>query len=436
MADILILKEAEKMVESVASRFVTENADFEDLIQVGRITVWKLLKNYRITPKNVGSYEKFIRESVLRALVDEFGNFRAPKPLTEEEDDQALLEEILFTKTGRNLDVNNNRGRAMALLKKLASESLKTRVLKTRRAVVRWLARILNLKQKEIPRKINYQVFVEHGLQRWLWVFFNNSPFRAINFSYPGEFLRYEMRAPQRYWSGNGGRGRAVEALRLALRETGCSPEQYPKLMTDRFINEFRLGCPMHTLFDWNRFKYLNEAFPGQYRPWEFSITPRHFFDFPENVKEAVRWLVEKKLGILMETLTVDEIWDQRVTGKVTKDVFCDYGLREIMAIHKSPEPALRLTYPGKFLPWSFKKRGKWMGKKGKELAACATRWLIEEHFKISPSSAMIDCEFFRQNGLWGMLTAKSLGFNTSPRRALENAYPHLATPASFGTGI
>ncbi len=436
MVNIPVLKEAEKIIESVVSRFVTENAGFEDLVQVGRMAAWKLFRNYWITPKTVGFYEKFIRGAVERALRNELENPKVLKPLSPDDEDNKILLESLYTKTEGNLGAVLNRDKALALLKKLASESLKTRDLKIRRTVVPLLTRILNLKHKEIPRKINYQVFVQHGLRRWLWVFFNNSPFRAINFTYPGEFLRYEMRAPQRYWSGNGGRERAVEALRSALAETGCNPKQYPKLMTNRFIDEFRLGCPIQILFGWNRFEYLNEAFPSQYHPWEFSITPRRFFDSPLNVKAAVRWLIKEKLGIPMETLTVDEIWDQRVTDKVTKDVFCDYGLREIMAIHKSPEPALRLTYPGKFLPWSFKRKGKWMGKKGKELAARATRWFIEEHLKISPSSAMIDCKLFRHSPLWGMLTAKNLGFNTSPRRALENAYPHLATPASFGTGI
>jgi hypothetical protein len=257
-----------------------------------------------------------------------------------------------------------------------------------------------------------------------LWIFFNNSPFRAINFTYPGEFLPYEMaRAPQGYWKGVRGREQAIDALRTVLARTGYAPENFPKLLGSDFFEEFKIGVPLARIFGGNRFEYLD---PDRYHAWEFAYTPRKYFDATENVIKAVKWLVEEKLDYKMDELTVADVWRERIALRVTKEMFSSHGLRELMASYPSPEPVLRLAYPDKFLPWSFSGKNKWSGEKGKQLAAAATRWLIEEYAKLSPRSSAVNYDFFRFNGLLGMITAKSAGFESSPRKVLENAYPNL----------
>ena len=170
----------------------------------------------------------------------------------------------------------------------------------------------------------------------------------------------------------------------------------------------------------------MDAAFPGKYHPWEFSITPRGYFDSLENQIKAVKWLVEEKLGYNMPNLSVFDVWEQKIALKITKETFSEYGLREIVATHFSPEPVLRMVYPDKFLPWSFPSKPKWKGEKGRLLAAEATRWVVEELAGLSPSSPNLGWKFFVKNGLRGMITAKTLGFNSSPKAALTNAYPNL----------
>jgi hypothetical protein len=293
--------------------------------------------------------------------------------------------------------------------------------------VIYLLAKLLGLQEEETPKKINYQTFVDFGLQGWLWIFFNNSPYRALNCAYPGKFLPHHMaRAPNKYWSGRGGRSRAKKVLRSILEETGIDPEQYPKLITQRFLGEFKITTPVLKLFK-THYGYLNAAYPGRYHPWEMPYTTPNFFENKANVVKAVRWMVEEKLHYPIPDLTVKEIWRQRIALKITKEVFSQYGLREVMATYQSPEPVLRMVYPGKFLDWSFQNKSKWKGEAGKKLAARAVRWWVEDYLKLHPTSAELDWKMFVKNGFHGLITSRSLGFNSSPRAALRNAYPEYA---------
>lgn len=441
-----LLMELEKLIRNIAGKFYyrINGYDFEDLVQVGRITAWEIIDEKNITLADLEEWRGYIYTGIKYKLLHIAKKARAKKripsnkmiSLDEERSDnkggqnKRKLHEIIVGEKGgyfsskefREIVIENKT----SFLKGIQKIALTTRNPDDVKNVVWTLISVLDASKKEIPTKINYSTFVKFGLQRYLWVFFNNSPFRAINFAYPGEFLPYEMpRKPKNYWRGESGKQNAIDGLRQVLKKTGYSPEFYPKLVNQKFLEEFFLYGAVQRIFK-NIYDYLDAAFPGEYCPWELSSTPKKFFDSNENITRAVKWLVEKRLGYDMENLSKEEVWQSGIDYKVTKETFQNEGLREITAQFKSPEPVLRMVYPDKFLPWSFRRKKKWQGANGKELAARATRWLVEEYGEISPFSTDITCEFFRKNRLWGMLTSKELGFNTSPKAALKNAYPDL----------
>jgi hypothetical protein len=440
MAHISVFEfpEVEKVIRQAASGFHIEGHDFEDLVQIARISVWELVERRSITPENYKNNLGLIYNQVIQSLIREkkkasalkrspVGGFqRLDDFLNQEEKGRRISDALISDPNFSDSQTENRRDYLLKFLKKIAKRSVKTRSVKDRKNVVRLLVAILEIELADIPKKINYHTFVNFGLQYWLWIFFNNSPFRAINYVYPEAFPLHALRAPQGYWKGRGGRHRALEALKRVLEKTGYSPEYYPKLLSDNFFAEFKLGSALAKIFQWDRFAYLDAAFPGKYRPWEFSFTCRGYFNDENNVKIATRWLVEDKLGYNLPGMTVGEIWDKQIALQLTKKIFESNGLRALIARYKSPEPLLRLTYPDKFLDWSFQTRGKYKGQPGLDLAAKATRWLIEEHLKISPNSPEITYNFLLAYGFRGMITSKKLGFNSSPRKLLENAYPDL----------
>ncbi len=438
MKDILDLRKVERIIEDVARRFIVDGLEFEDLVQIGRISVWNLLKKYDINETNVDGYAGLIRNSVKYGLLNELVKSKAKKRIEltkavsldeklDEEDDERTLQNFLPSDEENGLDILERNENDRKRLKFLVRNSFAEKTVPSKRAVIFFLVKMLGLSESEIPKSIRYETFLKFGISRWLWIFFNNSPFRALNLAYPGKFLPYEMsRIPKKQWDGLRGRKRAEKALKLALEKTGYAPEYFPRLLSYHFFVEFGLVTPLKNIFGYDRFSYLDATFPSRYHAWDLSFTQRGFFDSSDHLKDAVRWLVKKKLGYDIDNLSVHEIWEKRVATKIVKEDFCQNGLRGVMAIYKSPEPVLRLTYPGKFLPWSFQRRDKWYGRSGKALAALATRWVIERYANISPLSSGINYDFFVHNGLQGMITARSLGFNSSPKRALRNAYPKL----------
>ena len=434
MPSLLELKEAEKMIESVVSLFVIEGLGFEDKVEICRIAVWNAIEQKNISAEDYGKekYRNLLWSVASRALSDA-ASAKRPKIRTWGKDEKQarpddLHKALLLQAAKRHrvkLQASDKHGDAV-LLRKLSRESHRLRTAESKCLVVWQLVELMGIEVAAVPKRINYQTFVEHGLGAWLWVFFNNSPYRAINCAYPGRFLPYHMaHAPMRYWMDPEGQERAVAALASALESTGLEPELYPKALTERFFEEFKLTTPLQKLFK-THYGYLNAAYPGKYHPWELPCTTPNFFEKKENVVKAVRWMVEEKLKYPIPDLTIPEIWRQQIAIKITKETFSQYGLREIMANYKSPEPVLRMVYPDKFLPWSFQNKTKWQGEAGKKLAAQATRWFVEEYLKLRPTSRELTWDMFRKNGLNGMISSRSLGFNSSPRAALRNAYPEL----------
>lgn len=440
MPSLLELKEVEKLIETVASQYGAPSGRYEDYLHEGRVIAWEFILEYGVTKENLSEFSDKLAAEVSKGIkrvkgVDTYGSMKEVSlDATFGPDNDGTLKDIIASSEATPLDqllrteiLQQDVEVTPSLLKHLARRSVKERTEESKQVVVYLLVKLLGIAEDEVPKKIRYTTFVDYGLQSWLWIFFNNSAFRAINCAYPGRFLPHHMtRAPMRYWGGRGGRSRATKVLRSILEETGIDPEQYPKLVTQRFLIEFKITTPVLKLFK-THYGYLNAAYPGRYHPWEMPYTTANFFEKKANVIKAVRWMVEEKLHYPIPYLTIKEIWRQRIAQKITKKVFSQYGLREIMATYQSPEPVLRMVYPGKFLDWSFQTKGKWKGEEGKKLAARATRWFVEEYLELHPTSADLTWNMFIRNGFHGLITSRALGFNSSPRAALRNAYPEYA---------
>ncbi len=436
----VLFKKINGLIIGCIKGFNIDGLDFEDMMQIGRIAAWRSIEDYRITEENYQKHLPLLKTYITNALRVELRRTKAQKRINLSkavridapvsfEDERDLHSLIEDKKSNEDFW---ERERQRETLIKLKDYVLEKRSRKSIKAVVWYLVHILDIKKEEIPKKLSFDTFREFSLQHYLWVFFNNSPYRAVNYAYPDQFYPYEMlRVPNGYWGSEkkkgGGRSRAIKALKKALESTEYPSELYPKITTYKFFVEMRLTFPLNKFFDWSQFAYLDAAFPGKYKPWEMNFSSKGFFDKKENVVLAVKWMIEEKMNIPMNDLTVYDVWESGIGKKITKEIFSFYGLRVILAqYNNSPGKILSDVYPEKFLPWSFPSKEKWKGEKGRKLAAEATKWVIEEYMKTSPLSSAIGYRFFVENGLHGMITSRSLGFNSSPKAALINAYPHL----------
>lgn len=419
-----IIESSEKIIRSAARQIEIPGLDYEDKAQIGRMAIWSFLKKQE-KPEFFPALAKTIAR---RALLAELRKTKAEKRIPPEK--TVYLDDVLpgqGEQEGKYMTFRDLIPVEQENLPEETLEKLKTRNKKAIREVICRVIAENNIPEEKITQKVNYQFFVDNGLEGFLWVFFNNSPFRAINFAYPKKFLPFEMaKAPQGYWKGEQAKERAIEALKYFLERSNYDPKDYPRIVTYDLLIDYGLSAPLQ-LFNNSPYNYLSAAFPEQkYNPWEMKATPRNYFESKENIIKAVKWLVEDVLGYDIPKMTQKEIWQVGVAAIITKEKFEKNGLNVLMKTYPSPEPLLKIVYPNKFLPWDFPVKKKWMGKQGKELAARATRWIIEDLNGLPPSSEKITYDFFIKNRLRGMLTSRSLGFNSSPKAALKNAYPDL----------
>lgn len=425
-----ILDKADAIIKLQIRKFYgIDGYDYEDLIQIGRIKVWKIVTDKNITLKNFDSFKGYISVSIGNLFGTELKKSKAQKRINLRESeslDAPIGNEGGDERDGYNFIPDKGGQITIETLETIKESAMKTRDKNAIRGVVWCLVELMNLRITQVPKKINYNTFIRYGLARYLWVFFNNSPFMALKFAYP-EFKASDMkRRPNGYWKGKRGKKRAIDEFKEMLENSKYSEEEYPLVVNHDFISNLGLSAPLDVIFKGSPFLFLDAIFPGKYRPWMMTMTPLHYYDNDNNVIDATKWLIETILGFDVTNMTEKEIWKQQIGKKIGKRDFENHGLRGLL--HKfgnSPEKIIRFVYPGKFQEWDLGDKKKWSrGKESLLLAAKATRWVIEEYSGLSPYSIHIGFRFFTENGLHGMITSKKLGLNSSPGAALKNAYP------------
>lgn len=425
-----VLNMAEPIISKVARKYPNiSGCDFEDLLQIGRIAVWKIIEKNKVTIDNFKEYCGYIYISLENAYKAEIRKTKAQKRLALS--GAFSLDQELSDGDNRNLydkiavETQEVTFETLEYIKGIAMNDRDPKAIK---GVIYCLVELMNITIQQAPKKIKFQTFTDYGLKYFLWVFFNNSPYLALRSAYP-ELLPTDMKkVPNNYWKGKIGKKRALKMMQKILENGNYKKSDYPLIMSDNFITSVGLSSPYQKHFGSSPYAFLDAIYPNVYKPWEMSHTPMGIFTANEELaKSAVIWLVEDKLSIGLSKMDKIEVWQKKISKQLTKEVLSDFGLRGLLAIYNnSSERLFRLAYPDKFLPWDFPNKDKWKGENGLELAAEATRWVIEIYAGLNPTSYGIGYRFFVENGLHGMITSRSLGFNSSPKAALSNAYPNM----------
>lgn len=425
-----VFQKVEPIIKRVAYKFIgrIDGLEFEDLMQNGRLLAWRIIDSKKIDEANIDGYLGYINNALIYSFNNDYKKSKAQKRIRLSEA-KSLDESIGFDDSRSLHEMIPSRGGEVTFetLEMVKEIAIRDRNPKAVKVVIYCLAELMDLNgESDVSKNIKYDTFVKNGLAYYLWIFFNNSPYMALRNAYPSLKPWDMAKVPNNYWSGKRGQTRAINLLVKALKESNYQECDYPILFTEKFIERIGLITPYQKHYRSCPYLFLEAAFPGVYHPWELPATPKGYFnDDDEKAKKAVRWLVEKRLAIDIVSMSEIDVWRKRVSKQLTKETFECNGLRGLlMKYHNSPELLVKMTYPGKFMEWDFPGHRKWKGSAGLALAAKATIWVIEEYIGIEPTGSDIGYRFFVENGLHGMITSRTLGFNSSPKKALENAYP------------
>ena len=242
-------------------------------------------------------------------------------------------------------------------------------------------------------------------------VVYDKSTFKALNSAYPNKFKPWELKqVPNSYWALE----RGIEATKWLIEEKlKWSDDDIKEKLSVRIFCKYRLSGMINLLYNNSVFEAINSAYPNRFKPWESNSFQRLLGI--GNGGEATKWLVEVKLNGLTDN----------VVDILSVRTFKRNGLRGMLStvFNDSPYEALNSVYPNKFKPWELKQtpKGYWTLENGIQ----ATKWLIEEKLKLSPSciKSNVVRNNFVKNGLTGMLTTC---FNNSYKKALKTTYSKL----------
>ena len=192
----------------------------------------------------------------------------------------------------------------------------------------------LNIAREDICKKANLRTFKDSKLGGMAMIF-NNSFRDIINNAYPNEFQSWELcRVSTGYWDN-------PENIKKAVRwivetKLGNDRQRVCKEFNQELLKEYNLV----TLSNFGLYNVLDLTYPNEFQPWELSRVQTGYWNDPENISKAIRWLVKNKLGNSRE----------RVCKEFTNQLLKDNNLSTLLVYGQFN--LLNKAYPNEFKPW------------------------------------------------------------------------------------
>ncbi len=145
-------------------------------------------------------------------------------------------------------------------------------------------------------------------------------------------------------------------------------------------------------------------------------------------------YLLEHKIPSIIQ-LTPEEIYECGLRAFVSKEDMCEKGFRGLLRPYNgSVYQTFNSLLPGKILPWTLHSVKEPWRKNPKETATRAIKWLFDDYLQIPPSDTprYATCDLFWRVGFSGIMTNRAVGYNSSPYRAINSAYPNQFSKEDF----
>lgn len=439
----MINNKLDSKLRVIARRFGSgENID--DFEQIGRIIIWELQE------KDPSFSDSYLLKAAKNGMINEVKRRKAKKRVPK----GGIISLTSPIKLGEDLTLEDIIGEEDVNFDFLESDIL-IKILKNKyghfytngikgekrpREIVRNIIRasiedVSNIKKKDIPLKVNYKFFVDLGLERLLWVFYKNSPFLAVNDTYNKEFLPWNFKkAPQNIWNGKNGYENVLFAIKWFIKNKNIKTKRDCRYITTNDFIELGLNGMLQAHFNSSPLLALKTQFPDL-NEWETTRTPNGFFDTKEKkINSLLSYLLFNNVPSILE-LTPEYTYELGLRRFVSKDSISKYGLRGLLNNYKnSPYDLFRDIFPKQILPWTLGFSKKVWKDNPLEVASEAIKWLFEQYLKI-PQEEILEyatCNLFWNVGFSGILTNRNLGFNSSPYKAIDNAYPGVFSKDDF----
>lgn len=179
----------------------------------------------------------------------------------------------------------------------------------------------LKYSDDDIRDKLSIEDFRKYKLSGMIEYMFNNSLYEAINTTYPNKFNPWEInKTPRNYWNRETG---IIATKWLVEEKMKLSHDEVVKLVTIKTFKNSKLGGMLSIIYNNSVYSAINDAYPGEYKPWEFSKTPKGYWNL-STAKSSTRWLVEEKLKTNNLSLVSKEDFRNNGLGGMLRNFFKD----------------------------------------------------------------------------------------------------------------
>lgn len=196
----------------------------------------------------------------------------------------------------------------------------------------------LKWSDEEIVSNLSANTFAEHGLRGMLHRVFNDSPYKALNSTFPNRFKPWQLQmSPMGLWDLDNG----IAATKWLIEERlQWSREDIEQSFSRKIFYDNGLGGMLYTVFNGSPYKAISYVYPNQFKEWELNNVPIGFWTLSNGIK-ATKWLIEEKL----------KLSDEELNQQLSKKMFIDNGLSGMLqyCFKDSPMRAISLAYPDKY---------------------------------------------------------------------------------------
>ena len=209
---------------------------------------------------------------------------------------------------------------------------------------VRWLIEErLKWSEEDVLKKLRQKTFHDNRLSGMLMRIFKDSPYLAMNATYPGKYKPWQFAyVPNSYWTKETG----IKATKWLIEEKlKWSEEELFKGLSIKVFRKYGLSGMIHHVYNNSPYSAINSAYPDKYKPWQFPNVPLSYWN-NETAAEATKWLIEEKLKWSEDTLLEN----------LSARIFIKNGLSGMLhaVFANSPYAAINNAYPGKYVKSDF----------------------------------------------------------------------------------
>ncbi|MBK0006213.1 MULTISPECIES: hypothetical protein [Priestia] len=155
----------------------------------------------------------------------------------------------------------------------------------------------LSIPIDEIPFQVGANTLWSHRLRPPAMLYGWNY-YEVIDNAYPEKFKPWQFQqTPDKYWEGEEGKRRAIEAVRYVIEEKMKIPmEEIPFQVNFNFFRQHGLGGAF-TLLGYSPFQIVEAIYPSVFRPWQFAHVPMNCWKNEEYIREAMDDFLFKQLN-------------------------------------------------------------------------------------------------------------------------------------------